>query len=141
MMDSLSALERSERMSLIRGKDTKPEVSLRQVLHREGLRFRLHVRSLSGCPDIVFPRYRVVIFVHGCFWHHHHGCKIAHIPKTHPQFWEKKFKRNVDRDIEVTKELKSMGWKVIVVWECEINTTAKIISRGKALANEIRESK
>ena len=125
MADTLSPAERSERMSRIKSKDTAPEITLRKALHRMGLRFRLHGRSLPGKPDIVFPRYRAVVMVHGCFWHRHSGCKVASVPKSNTQFWLSKFERNVERDAANKLSLESTGWAVITVWECELSSQAK----------------
>lgn len=107
-------------MSRIRGKDTNPERIVRSMLHRMGYRFRLHDRRLPGNPDIVLPKYKTVILVHGCFWHRHEGCKHAYTPKTRTDFWKAKFKLNVDRDRKSTNQLKKIGWRVIVVWECQL---------------------
>ena len=109
-------------MSRIRSRDTKPEMVVRRLLHSLGHRYRLHRKGLPGKPDIVLPKYRTVIFVHGCFWHRHPGCKYAYTPKSRLEFWNKKFDENVRRDRENKKALRKLGWKVIVVWECEINT-------------------
>ena len=119
-MDTLSKAERSERMSRIRGSDTKPELALRSAMHRLGFRFRLHGSNLPGRPDLIFPKYRAVVFVHGCFWHQHNGCKIATTPKSNTVFWQAKFKRNVDRDLKVAKSLEQLGCRVFTVWECEV---------------------
>ncbi len=108
-------------MSRIRAKNTKPEIVVRSLLHRAGYRFRLHVEQLSGKPDIVLPKYRTLIFVHGCFWHRHSHCKYAYTPKSRRQFWLNKFKQNVKRDEIVENELRKLGWNVITVWECEIS--------------------
>lgn len=121
-MDIVSPEKRSEMMSHIRSKDTTPEINLRKYLFKQGFRFRLHVKNLPGHPDIVLPKYRSVIFVHGCFWHQHEGCRIAKMPKTRTEFWEEKFKRNVERDKENVKALQNAGWRVLVVWECEISS-------------------
>ena len=107
-------------MSAIKGKNTKPEVLVRQHLHRLGYRFRLHRKKLLGCPDIVLPKYKTVIFVNGCFWHRHEGCKYASTPSTNSEFWEKKFATNVERDARNYAALKEQGWNVIVIWECEV---------------------
>lgn len=107
-------------MSRIRGKDTKPEVLLRSLLHRRGFRFRLHAPGLPGKPDIVLPKYRTVIFVHGCFWHRHEGCSNATMPKTHTEFWTEKFHRTVERDVRKKTELEALGWQILTVWECEL---------------------
>lgn len=107
-------------MSRIRSKDTKPELAVRSMLHRMGFRFRLHRRDLPGCPDIVFPKYKAVIFVHGCFWHLHKGCRDGTIPKTRQKKWKDKLDKNVERDRLHAIQLKKMGWKVLVVWECEV---------------------
>lgn len=139
MVDFLSPRERSERMSRIRSKDTQPELVLRKVLHGLGLRYRLHGRGLPGKPDLVFPRYRVVVFIHGCFWHRHAGCKIATTPKSNTSFWVEKFEKNVARDARVVAELESLGWRVFVVWECEVNSTTKALLTGERLARLIRE--
>ncbi|MFP3507542.1 very short patch repair endonuclease [Burkholderia sp. SIMBA_062] len=138
MVDFLSPRERSKRMSLIRGRDTQPELALRRALHRLGLRFRLHGAGLPGKPDLVFPRYKTVVFVHGCFWHQHAGCSIATIPKSNTQFWMEKFKKNIDRDKRVSAQLNELGWKVLVAWECELSTRQKIELTGKRIAIEIK---
>lgn len=106
-------------MAAIRGKDTKPEIEVRSALHRAGLRFRLHRRDLPGTPDVVLPKYRTVVMVHGCFWHHH-GCAKSKWPKTRADFWRKKILANVDRDRRTRYFLRAAGWKEVVVWECEI---------------------
>lgn len=112
-------------MSLIKSKDTKPEKLLRSALHRLGLRFRLQGKGLPGRPDIVLPKYKSVVFVHGCFWHCHEGCKVAHLPKSNVDFWQKKFDANVARDKSNQDKLEQLGWKVIVIWECEISELVK----------------
>lgn len=106
-------------MSRIRSRDTKPELIVRRLLHRMGYRFRLHRKDLPGSPDIVLPKYKTVIFVHGCFWHRHEGCRYAYNPKSRVDFWQKKFLQNVERDRKVRHELIELGWRVLVVWECE----------------------
>ena len=112
--------QRSRNMSAIKSKNTKPEIKVRKVLHSMGYRFRLHRKDLPGSPDIVLPKYKTVIFVHGCFWHRHENCKYASIPKTRKEFWESKFKANVKRDKEIQEKIKNIGWQSVVVWECEI---------------------
>ena len=107
-------------MSRIKSKGTKPEVTLRKALFAHGFRYRVNVGTLPGKPDIVLPRYKTVIFVHGCFWHLHDGCKYAVMPKSNVDFWKKKLYRNKERDEENQKELEEMGWNVITVWECEL---------------------
>lgn len=119
-MDIWSKEKRSQVMSHIRSKDTKPEMAVRSLLHRMGYRFRLHKRDLPGCPDIVLPKYKSVIFVHGCFWHLHEGCRDGTVPKTQHEKWKLKLERNVERDKLHYEELQKMGWKVLVVWECEV---------------------
>lgn len=107
-------------MYRIRNKDTKPEIMLRKALFARGFRYRVNVKSLPGKPDIVLPRYKTVIFVHGCFWHGHPGCKYAYTPKSNTEFWVNKISNNKKRDVETEFKLKELGWKVITVWECEI---------------------
>lgn len=119
--DVISSDARSALMSRIRGKNTKPELAVRSILHKMGFRFRLHDRSLPGCPDIVLRRIRSVIFVHGCFWHRH-DCGKAYVPKTRRAFWAKKFSGNVARDRINLSKLKAAGWKTLIVWECEISS-------------------
>lgn len=138
MVDFLSPSERSERMSRIRGKDTQPELALRRVLHGLGLRYRLHGAGLPGKPDLVFPRYKAVVFVHGCFWHRHAGCNIATLPKSNTSFWIEKFQRNVARDTRVVAQLEVQGWRVFVAWECELATPAKASQTGARLAGQIK---
>ena len=125
MADFLSPAERSKRMSRIRGKDSRPELLLRRALHALGFRYRLHGAGMPGTPDLVFPKYKAVVFVHGCFWHRHSGCKIATTPKSNTSFWLAKFEKNVARDQRATAGLKSSGWTVLVAWECEVSTQAK----------------
>jgi DNA mismatch endonuclease (patch repair protein) len=127
-MDILSKEKRSWNMSRIRSKNTKPEIAVRSLLHRAGYRFRLHVNYLPGKPDIVLPKHKTVIFVHGCFWHRHPGCKYAYTPKSKRKFWGKKFKQNIERHKKVTRELEIIGWRVIVAWECEVSNTRKLFN-------------
>ncbi|MCC7411784.1 MAG: DNA mismatch endonuclease Vsr [Gammaproteobacteria bacterium] len=118
-MDRLTREHRSWNMSRIRGRDTQPELVVRSVLHRLGFRFRVHEQELPGCPDVVLPRHRVVVFVHGCFWHRHRGCRFAYTPKSNGAFWSDKFEQNVGRDSRNRKELRRLGWRVVVIWECQ----------------------
>ena len=135
MADRISEAHRSWNMSRIGASDTKPERRVRSLLHRMGFRFRLHRKDLPGTPDIVLPAYRTVIFVHGCFWHRHSGCKYAYWPKTRVRFWEAKFEANVERDERKARELEAAGWSVATVWECE---TADVESLAKRLSAELR---
>jgi DNA mismatch endonuclease, patch repair protein len=116
-------------MSRIRGKDTKPELTVRRLIHSLGFRFRLHRRDLPGAPDIVLPRLRRVIFVHGCFWHRHAGCRFAYNPKTNREFWQTKFDANVARDVRSLRSLRARGWSAEVVWECELSDSASLSRR------------
>ena len=111
--------ERRGLMARFRAKDTKPEILVRRALHRHGRRFRLHRRDLPGTPDIVLPRDRMAILVHGCFWHAHEGCALSRVPRTKPEFWREKFERNRARDARVSAELTALGWRVVTIWECE----------------------
>lgn len=135
-MDRLSKEHRSWNMSRIRGRDTNPEMTVRSMLHRMGFRFRVHCSKLPGKPDIVLKRYKTVIFVHGCFWHHHPGCMYATNPGTRIEFWQKKFAANVSRDIKVANALTEMGWKVAVVWECELSNLQSLADRLELLLKE-----
>lgn len=124
-------------MSAIRGKNTKPEILVRKYLHSSGYRFRLHRKDLPGKPDIVLPKYRMVIMVHGCFWHRHPGCAYTTTPSTRPEFWLDKFQKNIERDTAQIESLIALGWKVLVVWECglkhrfsEISTISEFINSG-----------
>ena len=119
MADDRSPAERSLNMSHIRSRDTSPELKVRSMIHRAGYRYRLHVKEMPGKPDIVMPRYRTAIFVNGCFWHRHLDCRYATMPKTNIDYWQQKFKRNVDRDQETYNALKQDGWSIVVIWECQ----------------------
>ena len=125
MMDIVDAKTRSRMMAGIRGKDTKPEWIVRSYLHRMGLRFRLHHPGLQGQPDVVLPRWGVAIFVHGCFWHGHSGCRYFRLPKTRTLFWEDKIKANVRRDRSAEQALAADGWRVAVIWECCLRDDAE----------------
>jgi len=139
MTDFLSKAERSLRMSRIRGKNTKPEMLLRKKLHGMGFRYRLHGRLLPGKPDVVLPKFRAVVFVHGCFWHHHQDCKVANDPKSNSDFWQKKFEANVSRDRLNETRLENLGWRVFIVWECEL-VPNRISATLESLANQLRKS-
>lgn len=127
MVDSLTPEQRSAQMSRIRGSNTKLEVFVRKGLHARGLRYRLGGAMLPGRPDIVLPKYRTVVFVHGCFWHGH-DCPLYRLPKTRPEFWADKIGKNRVRDLRVTAELEAQGWRVLTVWECSL--------RGKAASEQ-----
>lgn len=120
MVDKVSKEVRSYNMSRIRSKDTTPEILVRSYLFSKGLRFRKNDKRYPGSPDIVLPKYKTMVFVHGCFWHLHDGCKYAVMPKSNVEFWEKKLYGNKERDERNKKELEELGWKVITVWECEL---------------------
>jgi DNA mismatch endonuclease (patch repair protein) len=120
---------RSFIMSKVHSKDTSPEKIVRSFLHKHGFRFRLHRKDLDGSPDIVLPKYKTVIFVHGCFWHRHHNCKRASMPVNNAEYWQKKFDRNVKRDQQNIITLKSQGWNVIVIWECEVKDREKLMEK------------
>lgn len=118
MTDIVDKQTRSRMMSGIKGKDTQPEIKVRRFLHAKGFRYRLHVRTLPGKPDICLPRYRVVIFVQGCFWHRHKGCKLSYVPDSNKDRWLSKFKQNAERDRRNIGSLLRAGWRVIILWEC-----------------------
>lgn len=128
-MDCLTPEQRRRNMSAIKGRDTKPEILLRKLLHSLGYRFRIQRKDLPGRPDIVLPRYKAAIFVNGCFWHRHAGCKLASTPSTNSEFWQKKFAANVERDARNYAALKELGWNVLIIWECEV----KEIIRNKSI--------
>ena len=121
MTDIVSPEKRSDMMSGIRGKNTKPEITVRRLLHRLGYRFRLHRKDLPGKPDIVLPKWRTVIFVNGCYWHGHEDCHLFRPPKTRTEFWTSKIKSNQERDMRNYAALRNAGWKVVVVWECGVS--------------------
>lgn len=133
MTDVVDRAARSRMMSGIRGKDTKPELIVRKYLHRAGLRYRLHGK-LPGKPDLVFPKYCTVVFVHGCFWHRHEGCRYATTPASNSAFWQKKFENNVYRDQRAQEKLSELGWRVLVIWACELDER-----RLKALVTKITQ--
>ena len=132
-MDTLTPAERSRRMSLVRGKDTKPEILVRRLVHRMGFRYRLHARDLPGCPDLVFPSRGKVIFVHGCFWHRHGTCKNTRWPKSRLDFWRPKLEQNQRRDKINRRTLSKLGWRVLVVWECQLSELQRTAPRLRAL--------
>jgi DNA mismatch endonuclease Vsr len=128
-MDTLTKAERSERMSRIRSKDTRPELAVRQALFGLGYRYQLHRKDLPGKPDIVFPSRKKALFVHGCFWHSHDGCKVANLPKSRTEFWQAKFQRNVERDNLNKRALRRMGWGTLTIWECETKRPDRLLRR------------
>lgn len=137
-MDNLTKEKRSWNMSRIRSKDTIPEKIVRSLLHTMGYRFRLHIDSLPGTPDLVLPKYKTVIFVHGCFWHRHPGCKYAYSPKSRVQFWEAKFKENVRAHEKAMHELDQMGWRVMVIWECELKNLDSVRQKLTLFLEELQ---
>lgn len=139
MTDVHSSAIRSYNMSKIQGKDTKPEILVRKYLFSKGLRYRLHTKNLPGRPDIVLPKYKTIVFVHGCFWHSHVDCRYGVVPKTRTEWWKKKISGNIERDKKNEEILRSEGWKVIILWECELKkhrldtTLEKCLSEIKTL--------
>ena len=129
MTDKITREQRSANMRAVRNRDTKPELIVRRVAHGLGYRFRLHPRGLPGRPDITFPGRHKVIFVHGCFWHHHNGCRRGTMPRSNVRFWRSKLAGNVRRDAEQLKKLRATGWRVLVVWECETGNDGPLRSR------------
>lgn len=117
-------------MRRIRSKDTKPEIALRSLLHGAGYRYRLHSSALPGKPDLIFPGRKAVIFVHGCFWHQHRGCVDGHIPSSRMDYWVPKLTRNAERDKQVRRKLRTLGWRVLVVWECELKSPQKALRKA-----------
>ena len=138
MVDSLARSQRSWNMGRIHGKNTKPELSVRRVLHRNGFRFRLHDKTLPGSPDIVLRKYQTVIFVHGCFWHHHGRCARASLPRTNRRFWLKKIFGNVVRDKRDKRRLTRQRWRVLTIWQCE---TRNLSDLERRLVTALREAK
>ena len=141
MPDFLTPAGRSERMRRIPSANTAPEIKVRKALHKLGFRYRLQGKKLPGRPDLVLPRHRAVVFVHGCFWHRHGNCKVASTPKSNTEFWKEKFDRNVARDARVARELENLGWRVFVVWECELGSAARSAETILKLATEIANGK
>jgi DNA mismatch endonuclease (patch repair protein) len=137
MADVHSKETRSFNMSRIRSKDTKPEMLVRKFLFANGLRYKLHDKSLAGKPDIVLPKYKTIIFIHGCFWHGHEGCKYYTVPKTRTEWWLNKISANTNNDTAAINKLKQAGWSVIIVWECEIKTKDQFMLRMADLLKEI----
>lgn len=125
-MDRFTPEKRSEVMSKVKGKNTTPELCVRKLLHQMGYRFRLHRKDLPGKPDIVLPKYRLCIFVNGCFWHQHSGCPRATIPVSNTDFWEAKLMRTRDRDRQKIDELSKLGWRTLVIWECETKNISQL---------------
>ena len=143
MTDIVDSTRRSELMAGIRGRDTAPEITIRRVAHRMGLRFRLHRKDLPGRPDLVLPKHRLAVFAHGCFWHQHEGCRYASTPKSRVAFWTAKFEANVVRDARQQAALRALGWQVLVIWQCETRDKAVVacrlaasIDRGRAATNQ-----
>lgn len=129
MADKISVEQRSKAMSQVKNKDTQIELRVRSELHKRGFRFRKNVLNLPGKPDIVLPKYKTVIFVHGCFWHQHTGCRKSRRPTSNVEFWNTKLDKNIERDTNNAKLLKTAGWKVITVWGCELNEIDNLTDR------------
>ena len=138
MRDRLTKERRSWNMSRIRGKNTAPEIEVRHALHGMGYRFRLHGQKLPGRPDVVLARYRTVIFVHGCFWHQHAGCKYCRLPKSNRRYWVNKLLGNHRRDEMHRRALRKLGWRVVVVWECETEQLRVLTKKINRLAEQLR---
>lgn len=137
-MDIVDESTRSRMMSAIGGRNTKPEIIVRKFLHARGFRFRLHVKDLPGRPDIVLPKWKACVFVHGCFWHRHANCRYATTPKTRPEFWAEKFRENVARDQRNLDALQAAGWRCHVIWECELKSSD---DRLEQLVNQLKMEK
>lgn len=135
MTDIVDSQTRPRMMAGIRGKDTKPELVLRRSLHALGFRYRLHAKGIPGKPDLVLPKYKAVIFVHGCFWHRHPGCRYASAPATRPEFWASKFSVNMARDSAVRSALLLAGWRVATIWECALRTESGVAAVREGVAS------
>ena len=133
--DVVTPEQRSRNMSKIKGKNTKPEMIVRSACHELGLRYRLHRKDLPGTPDLVFPKYRLCLFVHGCFWHRHPGCKYAYTPKSRLHFWLPKLAKNVERDINAQRALEVSGWRVSIIWECQTKNTDTLRTEIQKMIN------
>jgi DNA mismatch endonuclease, patch repair protein len=129
MVDVFTSEKRSQIMSSIKSKDTKPEMIVRKLLHSMGYRFRLHRKDLPGTPDIILPKYRVAIFVNGCFWHGHENCPNSSMPKTNKEFWDEKIKKNKQRDQKNIEKLIDQGWKPIIIWSCELKDKSELMNK------------
>lgn len=138
MTDIVDKKTRSRMMAGIRGANTKPELALRRALHARGFRFRLHAKNVHGRPDLVFPKYRAVVFVHGCFWHRHEGCRYTTTPSTRQEFWQAKFRANMARDSAVRDALLDKGWRVATVWECALRKPEQVEVAADLLAEWLR---
>lgn len=136
MTDTISREQRSKVMALVRSKDTKPEMAVRRLVHRLGFRYRLHGQKLPGKPDLVFKKRKKVIFVHGCFWHRHENCKQARLPKSNTEFWIEKLNQNKIRDDKSLGTLAQLGWKTLIIWECEIKDLVELEKRIIVFLNE-----
>lgn len=139
MTDTLTPAQRSERMARVRSSNTKPELVVRRLLHSLGYRYRLHRRDLPGTPDLVFPSRRAVLFVHGCFWHRHGSCTLARLPKSRVDFWAPKLQANKERDARKIEALRAAGWRVGVVWECQLRDRDALVRRLRVFLDEIGE--
>ncbi|WP_244114906.1 very short patch repair endonuclease [Burkholderia cepacia] len=128
-------------MARVRQRDTQPEIAVRRALHNMGFRFRLHRKDLPGCPDVVLPRFRLAIFVHGCFWHQHAGCGKAKLPSTRADWWKAKLQRNVCRDEEAVGLLEDLGWRAEVIWECETFDPSRLRARLETITSTTNERK
>lgn len=138
MVDTLSPRQRSARMALVRGKDTRPELLVRRLVHGLGYRYRLHARDLPGTPDLVFAGRGKVIFVHGCFWHRHARCSLARLPKSRGEFWLPKLEGNAARDKRSARALKRLGWGVMTIWECQLKNAVRLEARIRRFLDEKR---
>lgn len=136
-MDHLSTQHRSTLMRRIRSSDTRPELHVRRLAHSLGLRFRLRRKDMPGTPDLVFPKHRLALFVHGCFWHQHPGCVRATVPETRVEFWTRKFAANVARDERDIRSLEALGWRVLIVWECELKDEGRLKENLEELTRKI----
>jgi len=141
MADVHDIATRSYNMSQIKGKDTKPEMLVRKYLHKNGFRYRLHNSNLPGKPDLTLNKYHAVIFVNGCFWHGHRGCKYFVLPKTRTEWWEDKIEETIERDVKAMKDLKELGWNSIVIWECELKPEKRNTTLENILFTITKEAK
>lgn len=129
MVDKVDSITRSRIMAAVKSKNTSPELLVRSILHKKGFRFRLHVKNLPGKPDIVFPKYHAVIFIHGCFWHGHENCRMFRLPHSRIEFWQNKITRNKSNDIRAIQLLRKSNWRVCIVWECKIQASKKNLNQ------------